>query len=72
MEIMEVRGMIDDTDTPQEDLRQLQESNRQRIHDMCLQLDQFFRDNDLDEALRLTAELQYTNQLDETLLQKIL
>jgi hypothetical protein len=47
------------------------EANRQRMEKICEKLPKLFESNDLDEAYRLTATLQYLHRIDETLREKI-
>jgi molecular chaperone HscB len=69
-EIMELREAVDCTDTD-EALRPLWKENQVRIGENCKALSEAIDREDLDEALQLTARLQYWNRIDETIRDKM-
>ena len=71
MELMELRETIDGT-TDDTEIRRLMGENKQRIEKTVLQLADAFEQDDLDQALELTAVLQYWNRADEKLREKVL
>jgi len=77
MEIMEIRETIDSinmTDNTNDDLEELQKllaENKERIAATCHELAIAFGKDDLDEAKRLAAKLQYWNRIEETITAKI-
>lgn len=69
MEVMELREEIDDA-VDEKQLQMLQKNNRERIDDTCQKLSLAFQQNDLGEAKRLTAMLQYWKRIDELINEK--
>jgi molecular chaperone HscB len=70
MNIMELREQTDGTDDVTE-LKKLLAENQGRIDETCEELAVAFGNDDLDEAKRLAAKLQYWNRIRETILEKI-
>lgn len=70
MNIMEIREQTDGTDDVTE-LKKLLAENQGRIDETCEELAIAFGNDDLDEAKRLAAKLQYWNRIRETILEKI-
>jgi len=70
MEVMELRELIDRT-TLKKDLQLLQEENRERIQDTCKNIGLAFEKNDLKEAKRITATLQYWNRIEESIVRNL-
>ncbi len=84
MEVMHVREQIiepgsndghdDDDDDDKEQLKELWESNQRRIQTLSDQLARAFDDHqppDLENAMRLTAKLQYWYRVEEKLLEQM-
>lgn len=70
MEIMELREEIAET-TEEADLERLIDDNQARMDAVGVKLATAFENADtLDDALQLTAQLQYWNRIDETLQEK--
>jgi hypothetical protein len=70
MEIMELRERIDEL-TAAEDLTALQSQNQRQMQFLGEELASALQKNDLDEALRFTAMLQYHHRVDETVREKM-
>ena len=70
MEIMDIREAIECAND--NEIRQLLKENAVRMDNVGRQLTEAFEANDLDRALKLTAELQYWNRAQETLKEKVL
>jgi DnaJ-domain-containing protein 1 len=70
MEIMELRERIDEL-TTEADLQALQSQNQRQMEHLGEELTSAFDKNDLDEALRFTAMLQYHHRVDETVREKM-
>ncbi|KAL7467605.1 hypothetical protein ACHAXS_007864 [Conticribra weissflogii] len=67
---MEIRENIENASTDEE-LRPLLDSCRSKRDDICDRLAEAFREERLDDARFLTAQLQYWNRIEETVLDKI-
>ena len=70
MEMMELREDIASA-ADQEVLVKMMQVNQARVEGLCAKLADAFDATDLASALKLTAELQYLNRVDETLREKI-
>jgi molecular chaperone HscB len=70
VQIMEIREVIEST-TDDDRLVEMLQENRNRMDAVCVQLTKAFDAHELDNAVRLTQELQYWNRIEETLRQKI-
>ena len=70
LEIMEVREEIEDASCDKE-LRPLLQSCQVKQNELCEQLAAAFREERIDEAKYLTAQLQYWYRVEETIMDKI-
>ena len=70
MDVMDLREHIDGTKDPDE-LKRLMVENQGRIEETCDELALAFSNNDLDEAKRMAAKLQYWNRIRETVNEKL-
>lgn len=70
MDIMEIREETESTDDKAK-LENLLSENQVRIGDTCEDLADSFEKNDLDEAKRHAAKLQYWNRIRETIKEKL-
>lgn len=70
MMVMELREDVD-LATKNEDLKSIRDDNTKRIREVCHEIGIAFEHNDLDEAKRLTAVLQYWNKIEEEILEKL-
>jgi molecular chaperone HscB len=70
MVIMELREEISET-TEQPEFERLVHDNQTRMIDVGVKLGEAFAKEDMDEALKLTAQLQYWNRIDETLREQL-
>jgi Fe-S protein assembly co-chaperone HscB len=70
MEIMELREEISET-TKQPEFERLIQDNRTRMDDVGVKLAEAFDKEEMDDALKLTAQLQYWNRIDETLREQL-
>jgi molecular chaperone HscB len=68
--IMEIREAIAET-TDNSKLQEMWKSNKKVIQERCDGLELAFGSHDWDEAVRLTAQLQYWNRIEETLRDKL-
>lgn len=71
MEIIHIREAIDECNNDTE-IRRLLKENAERMDKVQRKLTKAFEIHDLDRALKLTAELQYWNRVQETLREKVL
>jgi len=71
MMVMELREEVDLATQNDEDLKSIRDDNNKRIREVCHEIGIAFDGNDLDEAKRLTAMLQYWNKIEEEILEKI-
>mmetsp|Transcript_24876 Transcript_24876/g.31307 ORF Transcript_24876/g.31307 Transcript_24876/m.31307 type:complete len:137 (+) Transcript_24876:149-559(+) len=69
MEVMELREEVDCA-TAGDELDRLRADNKERMDDTCEKLGEAFAQNDLSEAKRLTAMLQYWKRIDERINEK--
>ena len=69
MEIMEIREAIDGA-SGQKEVKRLMDDINAHVQATTLQLADAFEHDNLDEALQLTAQLQYWNRCQETLREK--
>lgn len=70
MEVMELREEIDNT-TSEVELKKLFADNKERMNNTCEKLGVAFSQNDLQEAKRLTAMLQYWKRIDELITDQV-
>jgi DnaJ-domain-containing protein 1 len=70
MEIMDIREAIECAND--KEIRRLLKENEERMDKVGRKLAEAFEVQDLDRALKLTAELQYWNRAQETLREKVL
>lgn len=68
--IMELREEVEDAKSENE-LKELLKNNRERMSETCQKLSIAFGENDLMEAKRLTAMLQYWKRIDELIIEKL-
>ena len=71
MQVMEIREEIDEADDDADILRQLLVQNEERMGDTCTELADAFEVDNLDEARRLTARLQYWKRIEEKIVDKL-
>ena len=71
MEVMEIREEIDDAEEDAEVLRKLLVQNEERIGNTCTELADAFESDNMDEARRLTARLQYWKRIEEKIVDKM-
>ena len=69
-QIMELREEVEDSESG-EGLRKMYADNKERINDTCEKIKVSFANNDLVEAKRLTAMLQYWKRIDELIIEKL-
>lgn len=69
-EIMELREEVEDAKS-KADLQKLLADNKERTNDTCEKLGISFANNDLADAKRLTAMLQYWKRIDELIIEKL-
>ena len=69
MDVMEIRESVEDT-SDADILMGLLDENKRRIEETCNELAVAFKDDNLDEAVRLAAKLQYWNRIQESILEK--
>ena len=74
MEIINIREAIDECGANNDkEIRRLLKDNAERMDKVQRKLtDAFETTHDLERALKLTAELQYWNRVQETLREKVL
>jgi Fe-S protein assembly co-chaperone HscB len=70
MGIMELREAIAET-SDNNKLQEMWRNNKKAIQETCDGLELAFGSHDWDEAVRLTAQLQYWNRIEETLRDKL-
>jgi molecular chaperone HscB len=70
MLIMELREAVDEANSDAE-LRPLWKENEVRIDETCLGIGQAIDAGNLEQARKLTAQLQYWNRIDETIREKM-
>jgi molecular chaperone HscB len=80
MTIMEWREMIDGIpsvadsgggDQVMEELELRLDETREEMEGILAQLDVAFQDDDFDQAMKLVAQLQYWNRIEETIVEKL-
>jgi len=72
MMVMELREEVDLATTQNNhELKSIREENSKRIREVCHEIGIAFDENNLDEAKRLTAMLQYWNKIEEEILEKV-
>jgi molecular chaperone HscB len=71
LNIMEIREQVDDCNCDDECLQKLLDENEQRQRECIEQLTKAFALYDLDQALMLTAQLQYWNRIHETIRERM-
>ena len=71
IEIMQLREDIASTTTNQDDMHAMMKDIQNQMDMVCSLLATAFENQDLEQALQLTAQLQYWNRVDETLREKI-
>lgn len=72
MMVMELREEVDLATTQNNhELKSIREENFKRIREVCHKIGIAFDENNLDEAKRLTAMLQYWNKIEEEILEKV-
>jgi molecular chaperone HscB len=72
MEVMEIREEIDNASDDAEILRTLLAQNEERIERVVMLLREAFdRRDDMEEARRLTAQLQYWKRIEEKVVDKL-
>lgn len=69
MEIMELREDINHT--PSTNLEPIYTETKQRIESLCKDLSEAFEENDLGNAMELSAKLQYWYRVEETIYEKM-
>jgi DnaJ-domain-containing protein 1 len=67
---MELREAIAET-SDNNKLQEMWRNNKKAIQETCDGLELAFGSQDWDEAVRLTAQLQYWNRIEETLRDKL-
>lgn len=71
LEIMELREMVEDSTGDVPKLKHLREENNQRIDQTIKELSSAFENQNFNDAMRLTATLQYWNRINETIEEKM-
>ena len=70
MLVMEVRELVDNEEDVKE-LEGMMKDNDERVEDTTRMLEEAFERDDMGEAKRLVATLQYWNRIHDTILEKL-
>jgi DnaJ-domain-containing protein 1 len=68
---MELREMVEDATGDDSKLKQLLQENKKRMDKTLKELSDAFQNSNFNDAIRLTATLQYWNRIHETIEEKI-